>query len=378
MRTCIHPANGLPTIRIRAATERDMEGIRKIQENVVLAATGGRYALAEMCGQRTPWSGRDFGRAAKEGRLFVAADEAKKAPILGYCEFDANSGEILAIGVAPACQGEGVGRELVRECLKRRRAAAGDKVHVKCSPGVAGFFGRLGFESSESLSMTLPRGDRIDVFKMTRPVEHPFLAEQIRALEDSVNFFGAGEDRQRARDRYVVEMFLNALRIRYTSEEITQEEDPPDARFRDANFEVKELYSIGRRRHDEYKEELRKAREAFWPDELLTPYKPKDISLAQVVHRVVDLAKQRGSRYAPATRGTLDLLVYANLLHVESIIPVALGKLEDLDGIGWRSVSFVKGMHAACVLMANNQAPEFLREREKVLFRDGSASEVPP
>src|SRR5690606_38220648 len=149
----------------------------------------------------------------------------------GYCEFDANRGEICAIGVAPERQGEGIGRELVRECLRRARAAARDKVHVKCSAGVVGFFERLGVKSSESLSLMLPMGDRIEVLKMSRPVEDPLLAEQIRALEDSVEYFGPGEDRQRVRDRYVVETFLHALGIAPTDEELIQEQDPPDVCF---------------------------------------------------------------------------------------------------------------------------------------------------
>jgi hypothetical protein len=229
----------------------------------------------------------------------------------------------------------------------------------------------LDFEEVGESSIVLPDGSGIRHVTMSRPVEHPFVQELIAGLEESVRFFASGQDNQRARDRYVIEAFLRGLGEAFTADEvIVSDQDPPDVKFRDANFEVKELYPEGRRRHQEYKDALAKAREAFWPDELFTAYSPRDILLGEVVKQVEELGERYVEHYAPATRSSLDLLVYANLRHVESIIATAIGEPTVLQAQGWRSVSLVKGS-TSCVLTASESAPEFFRRAKGLLLIAG-------
>src|SRR5690348_13841895 len=54
---------------------------------------------------------------------------------------------------------------------------------------------------------------------------------------------------------------------------------PPDVKFRDAAFEIKEVLDEGRKRHDEYRDHLRRAWAARSPEELLEPYHPRCIYL---------------------------------------------------------------------------------------------------
>ena len=58
--------------------------------------------------------------------------------------------------------------------------------------------------------------------------------------------------------------------------------DPPDVRFRDAAFEIKEILDEGRRRHADLKEGLEKAKAARVPSDLLEPLTPRDITYNEV------------------------------------------------------------------------------------------------
>jgi hypothetical protein len=137
-------------------------------------------------------------------------------------------------------------------------------------------------------------------------------------------------------------------------------DDPPDVRFRDAHFEVKEIVDEGRRRHDEYKVSLERARAATSPQDLLEPATPRDITYTDASALVLARVNALSRKYAPSTRRLLDLLFYIDLQDVYGYIPTALPSNEHWLPFGFRSVSLVMGRLSG-VLSASDDAPEFLQ-----------------
>jgi hypothetical protein len=203
-----------------------------------------------------------------------------------------------------------------------------------------------------------------------------FLRSTIRALEKTVQAFGAGVENQKALDLYVIEHFLRGLGLTFDLAEIRQDErDPPDATFRGANFEVKEVYPSGRRRHGEYKQRLAKAKAAQSSGELLEHFTPENISIAEVYKRIMSETQTlaAGKYAAKAVRRSLDLLFYVNL-DMKTAWAIDEGPRPEIDQLiaeGWRSVSFLHGTTTACVVVASPQAPDFLHAAEgKALFEE--------
>lgn len=122
---------------------------------------------------------------------------------------------------------------------------------------------------------------------------------------------------------------------------------------------MKEILDEGRRRHEEYKESLRQAKQAKAPADLLGGYTPKDINYAEVCglisKNIVELRP-----YAPSTQKILDLLFYVNLEHVHGYVQSELPSPAEFKQYGWRSVSFVAGPMSV-ILYADVSAPSFLR-----------------
>lgn len=186
-----------------------------------------------------------------------------------------------------------------------------------------------------------------------------YIKSQIESLEKSVAYFRPGN--QAELDSWVVGSFLKNCSIEHQPTEIVVPKvDPPDAIFRSAEFEVKEILDSGRKRHAEYKEALAKARQANDPSELMEMYTPTDLKVSDLIVELENKSQELEHRYAPDTRAGLDLLVYVNLRHIERIIadvPLASHRLERS---GWRSVAFVKG-HDSGVVYAEGGAPDWLR-----------------
>jgi Putative endonuclease, protein of unknown function (DUF1780) len=195
----------------------------------------------------------------------------------------------------------------------------------------------------------------------------------IRALEASVRFFAADENSKRVRERYVVEHFLRSIGLTFEADEIVRpDRDPPDATFRGAAFEVKEVQREGRRRHEEYKARLAKARAASSAAELLEHFSPESIAIGDVYLRIMDDTRALATTTyrSAATRRSLDLLYYFNLDMETSwgIDDGARPSIAPLITEGWRSVSFLQGSRTACVIAAGSTAPGFLTAVEGVLM----------
>jgi hypothetical protein len=132
--------------------------------------------------------------------------------------------------------------------------------------------------------------------------------------------------------------------------------------FRGANFEIKEILSAGRRRHQEYKEGLQKALEATTPADLLEHFTPRDILIADVCALIFKEARALADdKYtAAAVRKGLDLLFYVNLNDVFGLVEAPFAELTPLDSLGYRSVAFVMGYRSS-TLVAKADAPSFIK-----------------
>lgn len=186
-----------------------------------------------------------------------------------------------------------------------------------------------------------------------------YLEAQRAALEQSVGFFAA--DNKGGREIWVVRTFLQNMNIGFSESEIVlTNDDPPDVFFRDARFEIKEIMDPNRRRHDEYKEALEKARSATSPSELITEYTPKDITLQELYNLVVATSTEYARKYSKDFCRTLDCLYYVNLMEVTALIEQQFKDRKSLQSHPWRSVSFVMGYRAG-VLAASPGATAFIK-----------------
>ncbi len=191
-----------------------------------------------------------------------------------------------------------------------------------------------------------------------------YLEAQRKAHAESVEFFRSSNKQER--ERWVVREFLLNLGLHFSENEVQSPiQDPPDVRFRDGNFEVKEILSEGRRRHQEYKEGLQKALNATSPADLLEMYTPRNVAVFDVCRSVYLEAKSLAEeKYSPSVRESLDLLFYVNLTDVSGLQETPFPDLTPIENLGWRSVSFLMG-HRSCTLATAKQAPSLLHPAVK-------------
>ena len=191
--------------------------------------------------------------------------------------------------------------------------------------------------------------------------EQDILEEIRKGLRESVAFWGS--DKKLQRETYVVRTFLEHLRMEFSDRELLPEtSEPPDIRFRDARFEIKEMLDEGRKRHLEYREKLEKAERATSLRELGRQYTPKDLTFQDIGEHVIGTLKTASKHYAPQVVKGLDLLIYANLLERHVVLDSPVPNASLFTGFGWRSVSITRGS-VACVLCAREDAPRFLLRR---------------
>lgn len=187
-----------------------------------------------------------------------------------------------------------------------------------------------------------------------------FLAQRIKDLEDSVAHYSPNNKQER--ERWIAEAFLENLRIEHAKNEIVNpDDDPPDVNFRGARFEIKEILDPGRRRHDEFKTELKRARTLTDPKDLPRMFIPKDKTLSEIYRHCVESTLSLEKKYSPVVRSSMDLLFYVNLRHIFEVVEIPYPDTSDLASSGWRSVSFVMGQRSCC-FFARNDAPNFIRQ----------------
>ena len=181
--------------------------------------------------------------------------------------------------------------------------------------------------------------------------------ERIKALKESLVFFSNSEKLNR--EKWVVRRLLHALGVSFKEEEMTEAQEPVDVAFRDAGFQVKELLDEGRRRTDEFKNKLERAKSVKDLGKLLEHYTPIDISFSEIIQRCFAYAESllNQLKYGPRECKKIDLLCYFNWLdhHVVPLLEVPR------KVVGFRSLSIVSNRYCA-VVYASSTAPAFLRD----------------
>jgi Putative endonuclease, protein of unknown function (DUF1780) len=190
-----------------------------------------------------------------------------------------------------------------------------------------------------------------------RDAESDWKEERVRALKESLVFFSNAEKLNR--EKWVVRRLLNALRIDFKEEEMTEAAEPVDVAFREAGFQVKEILDKGRRRTDEFKNKLEKAKSVQDYSELLEHYTPLDVSFSEIVQCCYSYAESliQQSKYGPKECKNIDLLCYFNWLDYNVVPPVDVAVTE----VGFRSLSIISNRYCT-VAYANPNAPMLLRD----------------
>ena len=187
-------------------------------------------------------------------------------------------------------------------------------------------------------------------------IDTDWKGERIQALKESLAFFSNAEKPER--EKWVVRRLLQALRVNFKEEEMTEASEPVDVAFRDVGFQVKELLDEGRRRTDEFKKKLETTKSAKDYSELLEHYTPIDVSFSEISQRCYLYAETLLSKpkYGPRECKNIDLLCYFNWLDHHVVPPVEVPNKE----IGFRSLSIVSSRYCA-VAYASPNAPALLR-----------------
>ena len=190
-------------------------------------------------------------------------------------------------------------------------------------------------------------------------IDDNFKRELINEREQAIGFFG--QKGKEERERLIFRALLRGLEVGFSPSEIRSVDAPfPDVEFRGAGFEVKEMLDSGRRRHDEFKHSLARAKEVEDIGELIEPHKAEYISMSQVAHTVEQFLEDQCSKYPKTTRAGANLLVYFNRLKTFLDKTKALGPI-NIGIRGWQSVSVV-GSSWCYVFGASAKAPPIIRE----------------
>ncbi|MBW8075630.1 MAG: hypothetical protein GJU74_09655 [Metallibacterium scheffleri] len=192
--------------------------------------------------------------------------------------------------------------------------------------------------------------------KLMSDTDSDWKEERVQALKESLSFFSNAEKLNR--EKWVVRQLLKALHVDFREEEMNEAAEPVDVAFRNAGFQVKEILDEGRRRTDEYKNKLERAKSAQHFGELLEHYTPLDISFSEVVQQCYAYAESllTQSKYGPHECKNIDLLCYFNWQDYGVVPPIDVPVKE----IGFRSLSVVSNRYCA-VVYASSNAPTFLK-----------------
>ncbi len=193
--------------------------------------------------------------------------------------------------------------------------------------------------------------------------DEQLLEDWRHAVKESVDFFTSAN--KGAIERWACTEFLMNIGLDFQTDEVVlQADDPPDVIFRGARFEVKEILDPGRRRHDEYKEALSKARAATDPADLrvalVKDITPEDITPLGIGSLIsAKLAELVSKKYVELRfRASLNLLFYVDLTR-HTLKTGPMPDPEAFSTFGFRSISVLMGWDALVYCAASN-APDFL------------------
>jgi len=197
--------------------------------------------------------------------------------------------------------------------------------------------------------------------------EKSYIEDYISDVKESLDFFS--NKRKPEREKWVVNELLTYFKMEFKPAELcSYKDEPPDIIFRDAHFEIKEIQNNNRRRTDEYKNTLEKARKAGRISELLEQYTPINISIDGAFLIIAPATDKWTAKYGLSLCEKLDLLIYLNLRGT-TLDCDDLEIIDDKDKIqGWRSISVVSN-NCAFVISAAASAPIFLQIRSGKIFK---------
>ena len=183
--------------------------------------------------------------------------------------------------------------------------------------------------------------------------------ERIAAVNASIDFF-SGRNKW-IREGWVVQRLLSMLEIQYDEAELTQWEEPVDVAFRGARFQIKELMqfpdSRPRRRHDEYRSELKRVEKAETTNELTSLTRYRVVKWDKIVTESLKATQAKIQKYPSDERRKLEFVCYYNRHDCfEASAPAPC-----FDPIDCRSFSIVSDSHVM-VLFATESAPAFLKD----------------
>ncbi len=193
--------------------------------------------------------------------------------------------------------------------------------------------------------------------------EQKYIDGLIAYTEDTLRFL-SNQDKAK-RERMVCAAFLRCLGVQFSKEDlISPRDDPPDVKFKEARFEVRELLDEGRTRGREFKERcaiLKKERNLS--DSSLPNNTPTPISYASLFEAINSALSKKANLYRMRGCASIDALLYINMGSSFLDIATAIPDFTSLILQGWRSVSFVFISYSH-VIFANNSAPDFLKKYE--------------
>jgi len=155
---------------VRTATIEDRHAILRVHAQAIRRTASANYTpeQIEAWAAFPPPQGHE--EALRSGGVFVAEEDGS---ILGYGQFDANTGEVEATYVLPEAHGRGVGRALLAESEARARRAGFKSIFLSASLNAVPFYERLGFETQVKRFYELPGGLHLECMFMIKQLDLP-------------------------------------------------------------------------------------------------------------------------------------------------------------------------------------------------------------
>ena len=192
---------------------------------------------------------------------------------------------------------------------------------------------------------------------MTEDIFPTWKQEYISRLEESLAFYG--NQSKFGREKWVALRLVEGLGIDFQNEEFKPSEEPSDVLFRSAHFQVKEMLNEGRKRTQELKEQMKRAKAAKSFRDLQEHYTPQDITFTEIVERCAKFANDIANHYGPHERNNIDLICYFNYVDYHETNTINMETVNN----AFRSFSVVSNRFCAVINTAEN-APRFLSENK--------------
>lgn len=158
----------IQVLKIRKATQSDVESISVVHQTAVRAIGRGTYRDEEIDSWAQPKDLETYKRLIDERDFFVAEEDDN---IKGFAILDPANALIEAVYVSPDQGRRGIGLKLMRKLEERARELQLHELRLNSSLNAVSFYERAGYVAHEPSKYTLPTGLQIACVPMTRPLE---------------------------------------------------------------------------------------------------------------------------------------------------------------------------------------------------------------